>query len=105
MRFQHSRASAFRALLASLVDKTACRAGRSAYLDLVLLALRRSVGIEAAALANREEEVVVFTIQRNKRSFLCMFAFGLEGEWNFLSAADDLERWVRHVDGEQVAPE
>jgi hypothetical protein len=105
MRLQYSRTSTLSALLARLVDKSTSCASRSADLDLVLCALGRPIGIEAAALSNREEQVVVFTIQRNERSFLRMLALGLECERHLAGARRNLGRRVLHVDGEEVAPE
>jgi predicted methyltransferase MtxX (methanogen marker protein 4) len=105
VRLQNSSASTLSALLARLVDKPTSCAGRSAYLDLVLLALGGSVGIETAALANREEKVVVFAVQSNERRFLSVLALGLEGDGCVLGAAYGLDWGVLHVDGEQVAPE
>jgi hypothetical protein len=105
VRLQDSSASTLSALLARLVDESTSCAGRSAYLDLVLLALGGPVGIETAALANREEKVVVFSVQGNEWRFLSVFALGLEGDGCVLGAAYGLDWGVLHVDGEQVAPE
>lgn len=100
MRLQNSRTSTLRALLARFVNKSTSCASRSANLDLILLPLRRPVGIKATALAHREEKVVVFAIQSNEGSFLCMFAFRLECDRGVFGTADGPDRWVLHVDGE-----
>jgi hypothetical protein len=45
-------------------------------LDLVFLTRGRAFGVKAAALANREEEIVVIAVLSNERSFL---AYRLDG--------------------------
>lgn len=105
VRLQDSGTSTFRALLASLVDESSSGAGRSADLDLVLGTLGGAVRIKAAALADREEEVVVFTVQSDEGSFLGMLALGLECERDLAGPAYDLGRWVLHVNGEEIGPE
>lgn len=105
MRLQDSGTSTFRALLASLVDESSSCAGRSADLDLVLGTLGRAIGVEATALADREEEVVVFAVQSNESGFLGVLALGLECERHLAGTAHDLGRWVLHVDGEEIGPE
>lgn len=70
MGFKDSGAAAFGTLLAALVDEAASGACGPADLDLVLLTCGRTVGVEAAALANRKEEVVVVAILSDERSLL-----------------------------------
>jgi len=105
VRLKDSRTSTLRASLASLVDETASCAGGSADLDLVFLALGWPVRVEAAALADREEQVMVFAIETDERSFLRMLAFRLEGDVGGCRAVDGLDGWILHVDDEEIVPE
>lgn len=104
MRLQDSGTSALSAVHTVLVLEAASGAGRSADLDLVLLTLGGSVGVETAALANREEEVVVVAVLSNERSFLGVLTVGLEGNVGDGGRAG-LEGWVGHVLAEEVVPE
>lgn len=105
MRLQHSRAPTLRTLLTRLIHKSTRRTRRSTNLDLILLPIRRPIRIKATALAHREEEVVVLAVQSNERSFLRVFALGLECDGRVAGAAGGADWWVLHVDGEEIAPE
>ena len=101
---QDSGTTTLKAVLTTLVLEATSGAGRPADLDLVLLTLSRPVGIETAALANREEEVVVVAVLSNERSFLSMLAVRLEGNVCDCGRAG-LHGWVGHVLAEEVVPE
>ena len=104
MRLENSGATTLGALLARLVDEATSRAGRSADLDLVLLASSGTTGIVAAALANGEKEVVVVSVLSDVGPFLGVLAVGLEGDV-CAGAAAGFERGVCHADGKEVVPE
>jgi hypothetical protein len=70
VRLKDGGSATLSALLATLVHEAASGAGRPADLNLVLLTCGRTVGVKAAALANREEQVVVVAILGNEWSLL-----------------------------------
>lgn len=105
VRLENSSASALGALLARLVDKATSRTGRPADLDLVLLPCCGSACIVAAALSDREEEVVVVAVQGDEGGFLGVLAIGLVRDVDACRTAGDAGGRVVHVHGEQVVPE
>ena len=101
---ENSGTAALGAGLASLIDKAASSASRPTDLDLVLLALGGPVGVEAAALADREEEVVVVAVLGDEGSFLGVLSLGLERDVDCCRASGCQGRVV-HSDGEEILPE
>jgi hypothetical protein len=101
---ENSGTAALGACLASLVDEAASSAGGPADLDLVLLALGGPVGVEAAALADGEEEVMVVAVLGDEGGFLGVLTLGLEGNVGCCRASS-LRGRVGHADGEEVLPE
>jgi hypothetical protein len=100
---EDSGTTAAGAALAGLVDKAAGCALGPADLDAVFLAGGRLVLVEVAALADREEEVMVVAILGNEGAFLCMRAAGLEGNVGW--GRGGLQGRIGHVDTEDVVPE
>jgi hypothetical protein len=101
---ENSGTAALGASLASFVDEAASSAGGPADLDLVLLALGGPVGVEAAALADGEEEVMVVAVLGDEGGFLSVLTLGLEGNVDCCRASG-LRGRVGHADGEEILPE
>ena len=101
---ENSGTTTLSALLTSLVDEATGSAGGPADLNFVLLTCGRTVGVETAAFADREEEVVVVTALGNVGSLLGVLAVRLESDVGGCTTSA-LERWVVHANGEQIVPE
>jgi hypothetical protein len=100
---EHSSTTAVGAAFSALINKAAGRALGPTDLDAVLLAGGRLVGVEAAALANREEKVVVVAALGDEGAFLGVRAGGLEGDVR--RGGGRLQGWVGHFGAEDVVPE
>lgn len=86
------------ALLPRLVDEAAGSAGGPADLDLVFGARSRATGVVSAALASREEEIVVVAALGNVGCLLSVLTFGLESDVGG-RATGRLEGRVVHIHG------
>lgn len=105
VRFQDRGSTAVGTAHARLVDEAASRAGRSAYLNLVLLACSGLVLVESAALADRKEQIVVLSVLCDKGGLLSMRAGRLVRNPGAGSAGCDGKRRVVHFDAVKITPE
>lgn len=105
MALKHRSTTAICASNARLVDEATGSTGGSAHLDLVLPACSRPVRVEAAALADREEEIVVIAVLRDEGGLLGMGTARLVRDPRGGCARGNRQWRVVHLDAVEVAPE